>query len=367
MNRILRPLLLALPFLAAPLLAGCDTGDASGEDVNVTVMTHNLYLGSDLFRLIDPNCGTENPVPTPVCAALLYGDVVASDPAARMEAIAAEIDEAGPDLVGLQEVSWYRIDPESDYDPEDPEVNASTTTFDFLALLLDALEARGLNYTVAATNTNADVELPATTDGTSFMDIRLTDRDVILVREGTTYQNVAWANFQVAASVPIGGTTVQFTRGYSYGTATKEGVSFTFANSHLEVGGEAAAAQYLQANALVGALANAATPVVLVGDFNSDPADAGDDGDSYRFLTGTYSDTWPAVGSGDGFTCCQAGDLRNPTSQLSNRIDLVLYRGDVEPVSARVVGAEPDDRTPEPDRLWPSDHAGVVAELTVRN
>ena len=63
-----------------------------------------------------------------------------------------------------------------------------------------------------------------------------------------------------------------------------------------------------------------------------------------------------------GFTCCQAEDLRNDPSALNERIDLLLSRE--RPVAARaeLVGSRPFERTLL-QRLWPSDHAGVVSWL----
>lgn len=363
MNRIFRTVVLLLPFLAATFLVGCDTAESTGESTTVTVMTRNLYLGGDLFVLLQAQDASQVPA---LVQQLYFGSVVLSDIPGRMDAIAAEIEATSPDLVGLQEVTKYSTQTPSDYVTGTTTPNATNVTFDFLQLLMDALSARGLNYTVAATNTNADVELPATADGVSFMDIRLTDRDVILVKEGTTLTNVVEATFQVAAPVPIGGTEIEFTRGYSYGTAMKDGVSFTFANTHLEVGGQAAAAQFLQANALVGALSTATTPVVLVGDFNSDPETAGADGDSYRLLNTLYTDAWSAInGSAAGPTCCHDADLRNTSANLDSRIDIVFFRGDAEAVSVDVLGDEPADITGT--GVWPSDHAGVVSTLVVRN
>jgi hypothetical protein len=68
----------------------------------------------------------------------------------------------------------------------------------------------------------------------------------------------------------------------------------------------------------------------------------------------------------DGFTCCQDPALRNPESQLSERVDLVFWRGPKQHGNAGIVGGvhvtrvgvDPAKRI---NGLWPSDHAGVVA------
>jgi hypothetical protein len=57
-------------------------------------------------------------------------------------------------------------------------------------MLTQALANRGLGYSVAAMSTNFDIELPMVDFATGGLDdIRLTDFDVILVRE-----DVAWTN-----------------------------------------------------------------------------------------------------------------------------------------------------------------------------
>jgi hypothetical protein len=69
--------------------------------------------------------------------------------------------------------------------------------------------------------------------------------------------------------------------------------------------------------------------------------------------------------SGTGFTSGQSEDLKNPTSQLSERIDYILHNAGASikavPDGGDVVGEELDDRTPS--GLWPADHAGVVFRL----
>jgi hypothetical protein len=50
-------------------------------------------------------------------------------------------------------------------------------------------------------------------------------------------------------------------------------------------------------------------------------------------------------------------------SQLYQRIDLILTLGNVEGQNIALFGADPGTRTP--DGLWPSDHAGVAAQVIV--
>ena len=143
-------------------------------------------------------------------------------------------------------------------------------------------------------------------------------------------------------------------RGYLPVDATVGGLAFTFINTHLEVGGPAEPLQVLQAGELLPVLTSTTGPIVFVGDINSD---GNANGTSYRTLTTPLTDAVPA---GAAPTCCQDDQLRNEVSALQTRIDEVPYRGFDSVVDAEVVLAEPGDRV---NGIWPSDHAGVWAEL----
>ena len=347
--------LLALSLLAL-VATGCDSGGSSDDDddggggatASVTVMSQNLYLGGDLFSVAD----VTEPAGVPPAVAALYAAVEASDPAARMAAIAAEIVRVDPALVGLQEVTTYAVQ-----SPGDAATGGTTpatdVTYDFLQLLLDALQAAGADYRVAARNDNADVELPGTTDGQTFFDVRYRDADVILARADITTGTPTQQSFVSLVTLPVGGVDQTFVRGFLHVPVTVGALSFTFANTHLEVGGPAEFVQRLQALELRTALEAVAGPTVLVGDINSDGSGAGV---SYGLLTADFQDAAPDAGP----TCCQDTDLGNETSALQTRIDVILSRGFTRAASAEVVLDEPGDRV---GGLWPSDHAGVWAEL----
>ena len=80
-------------------------------------------------------------------------------------------------------------------------------------------------------------------------------------------------------------------------------------------------------------------------------------------VDGGYTDNWMDLTDEPSATCCQSDDLVNRSSTLSGRIDMIFHRGDLTPLSASVVGNQIEDRTAS--GLWPSDHAGVVATLSL--
>lgn len=342
---------------ATVLTSGCLDDDSTviGDTAEVTVMTRNLYLGGDIFALV----GAE-PQQIPVIVAQLFGAVQVNDFEARAGALAAEIEATDPHLVGLQEVSLYRIQDPSDYVTGNTSVNAEVVFLDYLAVLLDSLDARGLDYTVVAEVENADVELPAARSQTEFFDVRLTDHDVILARSDVQIAGSGGAGFNTLAPLPVGGQTLPFPRGYTWANATVDDVSFMFVNAHLEVsaGGQLHPVQAAQAYELTGGFGGV-SPLVMVGDFNTPPG-----APPYNILTASFADAWSALGTGgEGMTCCQP-DILLQSQPLTQRIDLVLFRGAIDVLSADVVGDEAADRTA--GGLWPSDHAGVVATLLIR-
>jgi len=144
------------------------------------------------------------------------------------------------------------------------------------------------------------------------------------------------------------------------------GQPFRFANTHLETE-DFPAVQEAQATEFLAGPARGGT-VVATGDFNS--AADGSTTTSYDQLTapGRFRDAWDEALLAPGWTCCQQsntpplapGALNNPVSTLRTRIDLVLARGAARPQGATVVGEVPFQAMPP---FWPSDHAGVVAEI----
>jgi hypothetical protein len=84
------------------------------------------------------------------------------------------------------------------------------------------------------------------------------------------------------------------------------------------------------------------------------------------FLAAGYRDGWAEIFPHKaGFTCCQAQLVNNPVSQLNQRIDLVLTLGRVAAQDIALFGDDSSSRTP--GGLWPSDHAGVAAQLEVEH
>lgn len=344
----------------------------SGSPVlaDVNVMTQNLYVGTDLQPIIAAlSSGSDEAAVAAVTAG--WAEVNQTNFPERAELLAEQIDAQAPLLIGLQEVTAWRTGPAFDPGP------AEDLEYDFLAILLDELNERGLNYEAVATSTNFDGEFPGLVDPadpTSFRDIRLTDRDVILARSdvsGLELSNPQNGNFAVNLPVPVGAAALEITRGWTAIDVALSGQDFRFINTHLELElpGPAGQIQLAQTAELLTVPAATDLPVILVGDFNSradNLGPTGQPGASYQLLVDAgFQDAWSERRPDDpGFTCCHVSNLMNETVDFQEgRIDLILYRGDVFALSAERVGIDPVDRTPS--GLWASDHAGVSARLVV--
>ena len=364
-----------------PLAADDEIKFEKGKKVRV--MTVNLYVGANLFRLLTPEEGNPfcDPDVTPLCVPATVDGILATvletDFEERAEKLAKQIKENKPDLIGLQEVALYRTQSPSDF-LDDDSPNAEDVLLDFLEILLDKLDAEGAHYEIAVEGERLDIELPRLVgfDGPIPLldDARLTDRDVILVKKNVETSNESDVNFDAQLPLSVAGSTVFTIRGFVAVDAKVRGVTYRFVNTHIEnqedtLGGFF---QREQTDELIDLLADEDLPVILLGDFNSSPDDPMTQ--PYEQLRAAgYVDMWRRRDVPDaGLTCCQDEDLQNEDSVLSERVDHIFVRNDlgflpfssVGPVKEiKLVGPDEDS---EPDSgLWTSDHAGVFAELRI--
>jgi hypothetical protein len=334
---------------------GGGTGGAA-TGATLTVMTRNLYLGADIRRLAAATQASE----IPAAAGGMYRMIRATDFFSRAEALADEIATASPHLVALEEVSLYRTgDPNA---CEGLEVPATEVWLDFLQMLQDALAARSADYAVAGTVQNFDAQLCTQVSSETYADVRLTDRDVILVRGDLAFANARSGSFVSRAELPAGGTTLPIPRGWASVDVASPIGDVRFAVTHLEVEGFASV-QQAQAAELVAAAGKGlgTLPLIVAGDFNAGPELAGVTTTYADLLDAGYMDPWPALFPGDaGPTCCFDEDLLG--GSLTQRIDLTLYQGStLVPLDAERVGLS---QNTEPG-LYPSDHAGVITTFGV--
>jgi endonuclease/exonuclease/phosphatase family metal-dependent hydrolase len=356
---------------AASVQAGPPDASIPGTPARTaTVMTRNLYLGAELGPILAA-LATGNSAAIVGAATQTWNSVQATRPEERMAAIADEIVASDAAVVGLQEVTTWTT---FAYNPQTGAVSNPTVTYDFLALLLDALADRGAGYREvggATAHNFASPPIPVLASPTATFPtraVRLADRDVVIARDDVRVGNARAGTYQNIVSFPFGGTVLPVARGWGSADVQVGRAVFRFVNSHLEAFGipgvDAEQVRVAQVGELLAAQAAIAAqagdlPTVYVGDYNSRAPDA----PAYsRLLAGVGMDTWPRTHPGDaGLTCCFDALVRDPADPLTSRIDLVLVSPDVKAPRATVVGDDPADMTVS--GLWPSDHAGVVARL----
>jgi endonuclease/exonuclease/phosphatase family metal-dependent hydrolase len=344
------------------------------EDPSIKVMTRNVYHG------VNAELADAAAAPTQaqffVKAAAVFNGYHQRNFPERAALLAEEIRDTHPDVVGLQEAVMVRTDTPAD-GPAPPATPAEQVSLDYLQILLDALEERGLNYTAVVQSFNWDIEVPAdeNADGRPDFDLRHTDRIAILIR---TDQNsdlkVLGTNsghFKPTSNCKLPtatGQQIEIVRGWTSVDLSIRDKAVRVINTHLDGDCSDPAFQLAQAQEILQGPVKEARdqglPVILLGDLNSKADGSGTP--TYANLLKPkvgFVDAWTQGGSGEGLTCCQAANLLNTTPFQDRRDFILLGRGPFQVIGAQVVGADPLVRTPT--GLWPSDHAGVVAELRV--
>lgn len=367
---------------------------ASNNQDKIKVMSRNIYLGADIFPVLEA-AQNPDPIAIPMAVSGVFQTVQHSNFPERAQALADEISRRRPDVIGLQEVSTWRTQIPGDFLIGNP-TQATDVAYDFLEILQAALVERDLYYHVAASVDNADLELPmivgVEADGMTpiFGDLRLSDRDVILVKDSrrVSYSTTMTGNYSINGITSVGGANIEFTRGYAIADITVRGADYRFVNTHLETGGSEPyiTLQALQMNELlqvITATTNPSTPVILLGDFNSTPNDLpftstsgipGLDGlplvPPYLQAVGSgYLDLWLSKPKArDGFTCCFDAAVSDEDAALYERIDHIFF----DPKDRRIsklkikrMGQSNADMTDE-NSLYPSDHAGLFGKIKLR-
>ena len=343
-NKITR----VLPLLIGATLCLASQLQAAAKGT-VRVMQQNMDAATDLGFIT--NAG--DPQSLMIGLVKTIQEVAASRISQREALLADEIANLQPDLVALQEATLYRKGPLN-------QPPANELMYDQLQSLMDALQQRGLHYTVVAVNNLFDAEVPTPLG----FDFRMTDRDAMLARtdlaaSGFTLSNMQQGIYQAqwvfgnpvlgAIPVPRGWMTVDV----QLGTAT-----FRFVNTHLESPPAPSDIQVAQATELMQILSGTTLPVALLGDFNAN-AEAGQDHypTTSVILGAGFVDAWHALHPFDpGYTWPLHGeDPATGATQPYERIDLIFLRG---------LGAAEVFKTGgwhTSSGLWLSDHNGVFA------
>jgi endonuclease/exonuclease/phosphatase family metal-dependent hydrolase len=334
---------------------------------DLRVMTYNANEGSDFIEVQQATNGLQ----FLVAVGQTITQVRATNPPARMQALAKQIIAAGPALVAVQEVDQWATGP---LDPSTFRCGQTTLEYDMLQELQDALAEQGGHYTVVKqAQQYAFPPTPGLILPQTFLCVQVVNYVAILARTDLDQSKFTWSNpqsAQYAASLffPTPAGTVPFPRAWASVDASFHGQAFRFITTHLESVDTTPLIGFsireLQGAELRDGPANTALPIVLAMDSNSPAAPLPQDPTYLAFTLAGYHDGWSEIFPGaPGFTCCQAELDNNLVSQLNQRIDLILTHGSVEVQNVALYGANQSSKTT--GGLWPSDHAGVAAQLAI--
>lgn len=271
----------------------------------------------------------------------------------RARVIADVICKARPDVLGLQEVGRWEVD-----DPQDPP---RRTLWDHVQLLTDALEQAGERYVTLYRSDTFSGELPLEDGRTGVF----TNCDAMLLRaapdRAISVLDAGYGHFEEHLEVvDADGERRPIKRGWVHADLEVDGRCVRVITTHLA--SLDADIRLKQSHQLVTVANRSPHPVVLVGDLNARP----DDQPVQVVSEAGYADAWAEAGRGDGATWGHSADL-DTEDDLDARIDYVLADRDRLRVdSVERLGADESARTPGARWLWASDHAGVLAQVSLR-
>jgi endonuclease/exonuclease/phosphatase family metal-dependent hydrolase len=330
---------------------------ASAKAQDLKVMTRNVYLGADLI----PLAAAPDQAAFEQAAAQRFQTVQANVFPTRAKALAAEIRKAKPDIIGVQEATIWRRG--ADGVKDGSQTPATQVIYDSSQELQKALKAAGSPYKEVVGRDWFDFEAPTALG----YDVRVTQRDVILVRKGSklkvrkTFRGQFTNHFD--PPTPVG--VARQLRGWVGVDGTLAKKKLRFVSTHLEAySPEIANQQMQQLLKASGPLGSKQRQSILVGDYNSAPgANANDRGTTRK--DNAYDSAIKA-----GFrnnlprrkTCCFAEDLHSTADQLETWIDHVLVRSSpkIKVLKSSITG------TKQVGGLYPSDHAGITATLRLK-
>lgn len=352
--------MLSLLFVQAYFCAPALAQSLSKGNGDLRVMTYNANEGTDFLEVQQAT----NSLEFLEAVGQTITHVRATNPPQRMQALASQIIAAAPALVGVQELDQWST---GSLDPYTFTCASTTTEFDMLQELQDALAAQGAHYELAVqAHQYAFPPIPGLT-ASGPLCVQVINNIAVFVRTDLPASQFQWSNpqsGQYASTLffPTPAGTLPLPRAWASVDALSHGRAFRFITTHLE--SVVPAIREQQGTELRNGAADTPMPVVIAMDSNAQAAPLPQDPTYADFRAAGYTDVWleffPKL---PGFTCCQSELDNNAVSELFQRIDLILTRGAVEGQNIALYGASPATRTP--DGLWPSDHAGVASQIAI--
>ncbi len=357
-------------------------------------MSRNIYLGADVGVALEliPDL--------PAAAQFMWKQVQATDFSKRKLILAKEIEDQAPDVIGLQEATiWYcQAKPWS----------AKTEVFNFTNELLAELGGRYViaekggekafnpGYSIGPIPFLTKVSDPKTFQplfGQNSASCGFQIGDALLIKKELAQYVNQVGNSEYEDVYKVVPTIMEIYRGYTWADITMQGSNVRFVSTHLESLWDANKVPKAadQARQLVADLANTKSPVVVIGDFNSDPRDPRPKGfpnpgeqpeasekcptesslcSAYKIMReANYVDVGPDASEPATFTWGMSALLTGADPErkaaaakmgnklgYTDRLDYIFVKNGIKVLTSKVIGQTPP---------YGTDHAGVVAKLRV--
>lgn len=377
---------------------------------SVRVMGRNLYLGAEVGVALELLPDTR------AAMQFMWDQVAATDFDTRVRLLAQEAADAQPHVIGLQEATTWACRPQPWRSP--------APVYDFTEQFLTATAEAGVGYQVAAQGgdiaDNPGYQIPAipfltrVSDPDTFQPLFGTDTadcgfvigDALLVRDDVAPDVLAAGTSEYEDRYAVVPVVFTIDRGYAWADIAIAGTTVRAVTTHLEslwaTDGQVASAQ--QARQLTSDLAPSTVPLIVIGDFNSDPrdprptdADARDNPGGqpeagatcaaqpdpvtaenadpscsayWTMIAAGFADAGPDAQDPAFWTWGADGDLAGPNPQrlevaldqgndagFTDRLDYIFLGNGATATDAEVFG----NTWPDADELWACDDPSQVA------
>ena len=369
---------------------------AQAVEPTFTVMSRNIYLGADVGVALEliPDM--------PAAAQFMWDQVNKNDFSKRSVALAAEIQSYKPDVIGLQEATiWYC---------KKNAWSKKVEVFNFTDQLLQALDG---DYVLAskdgktAFNPGYSINpipfLTMVKDPERFQKVFGQDKaacgfqigDALAIKKELAGQVVRVGNTEYEDSYSIVPTLMTIYRGYTWADINIANIPVRFITTHLEsIWDENKVPNTAkQATQLIKDVKETNMPLVIIGDFNSDPRDprpanAANPGlqptaskecpagsskcNAYRLMKEAgFNDAGPDASDPTTYTWGMNALLTGPDPDrlkaaqamgneygFTDRLDYIFTKNGIDVTTSQIIGYKAP---------YATDHAGVFAEFTILN
>ena len=369
---------------------------AQAAEPTFTVMSRNIYLGADVGVALEliPDM--------PAAAQFMWDQVNKNDFSKRSVALAAEIQSYKPDVIGLQEATiWYC---------KKNAWSKKVEVFNFTDQLLQALDG---DYVLAskdgktAFNPGYSINpipfLTMVKDPERFQKVFGQDKaacgfqigDALVIKKELAGQVVKVGNTEYEDSYSIVPTLMTIYRGYTWADINIANIPVRFITTHLEsIWDENKVPNAAkQATQLIKDVKETNMPLVIIGDFNSDPRDprpanAANPGlqptaskecpagsskcNAYRLMKEAgFNDAGPDASDPTTYTWGMNALLTGPDPDrlkaaqamgneygFTDRLDYIFTKNGVDVTTSQIIGYKAP---------YATDHAGIFAEFSILN